>query len=155
MDPKSQQLTDREAWTVIGVVVAIAAVLVIGFQVLFGGGSAVKKEQSVNTTPTTGTGSGSHDSKTSLESNSITPNGEADIYVRDVHTIRLAVLANTIKPDSAHFCPRFEVLVNKRGNRVYVGWYTSEDLLGVRGKDNVLAELDSSGTLLKLSIGEI
>ena len=80
---------------------------------------------------------------------------ESEIYSRDIKVIRLAVLSDTINPSSAQFCSRFEVLINKRGNRMYGGWYTSTDVFGVRGKDNIIAEIDSSGNLVQLSIGDI
>ena len=77
------------------------------------------------------------------------------VYSRDTRKIKQAVLADTINPDSAQFCPLFSVIKNKRGNLVYVGWYTSTDIFGVRGQDNILAEISKSGTVLHLSIGEI
>jgi hypothetical protein len=78
---------------------------------------------------------------------------ETDNYERDVSKIKARVLADTINPGSAEFCPSFEVMTNQRGNKVYVGWYTSFDLRGRRGKDNIIAEVDSSGEILKLTIG--
>lgn len=77
-----------------------------------------------------------------------------DTYGRDVAAIKSAVLADTISPRSAVFCPRFEVMTNARGNRVYVGWYRSADLRGVVGQDNIVAEVDYLGNVVLLSIGD-
>src|SRR5438132_7733003 len=48
---------------------------------------------------------------------------------------------------SARFCPRFEVIRNRRGNKVYVGWYRSKGLNGVEGQDNIIAELNEEGEI--------
>jgi hypothetical protein len=82
---------------------------------------------------------------------------EEDVYERDVAAIKQAVFADTIVPSSASFCSRFEILPkrNARGNKVYVGWYRSRGLNGVVGQDNIIAEVDASGTVLKLSIGDL
>lgn len=74
-------------------------------------------------------------------------------YARDVSAVKRAVLADTIAPESAQFCPRFEVIRNKRGNKTYVGWYRSKGLNGVEGQDNIIAEVNNDGDILKLSIG--
>jgi len=76
-------------------------------------------------------------------------------YNRDVAAIKNAVLADTISPKSAFFCKRFDLIRNTRGNRVYVGWYSSTDLFGERGRDNIVAEVNSNGVVVRLSIGEI
>lgn len=91
----------------------------------------------------------------SQPSTSTRPATSSSSYSNDVAAIKRAVLANTIVPESAEFCPRFEVLDNERGNKVYVGWYRSKDLLGVYGRDNIVAEVDASDEILQLSIGEI
>jgi len=74
-------------------------------------------------------------------------------YETVVIKIKGNVLINTINPSSAEWCPRFEIIINQRGNQVYVGWYTSTDVLGVRGKDNIIAEVDSRGNVIRLKIG--
>lgn len=76
-----------------------------------------------------------------------------NVYYRDVAAIKRAVLNDTINPPSAIFCPKFEVITNKRGNRVYVGWYRSKDLLGRYGKDNIIVEVDNDGRILHIQIG--
>lgn len=78
----------------------------------------------------------------------------ANDYYSVVNKIKQQVLADTINPSSVQFCPKFEVITNKRGNSVYVGWYTSTDLLGVQGKDNIIAEVDASGEIINLKIGD-
>ena len=78
-----------------------------------------------------------------------------DQYFRDVKAIKSGVLADTINPKSAVFCTQFEIIHNARGNRVYVGWYISNDLKGRPGRDNIIAEVSSTGRLVKLSIGDI
>ena len=75
-------------------------------------------------------------------------------YERDVSRIKSAVLADTIRPESAVFCNRFSVIKNEGGNNVYVGWYRSKGFLnGVDGEDNIIAEVNESGVILKLDIG--
>ena len=74
-------------------------------------------------------------------------------YARDVSAVKRAVLADTIVPETAQFCPRFGVIRNKRGNKVYVGWYRSKGLNGVEGQDNIVAEVNNDGGIVKLSIG--
>jgi hypothetical protein len=88
------------------------------------------------------------------DSSGSAPDKLADNYDSVVSKIKQQVLADTINPSSAEFCPRFEIIPNKRGNTVYVGWYTSADLLGEKGKDNIIAEVDSSGNVVKLKIGD-
>jgi hypothetical protein len=78
---------------------------------------------------------------------------EAD-YDRDISKIKARVLADTIRPESARFCNRFDVIRNKRGNKVYVGWYQSRSLDGQTvGRDSIIAELNDHGGVLKLEIG--
>jgi hypothetical protein len=81
---------------------------------------------------------------------------EAARYERDVSRIKKAVLARTIWPESAVFCERFSVLRNRRGNKVYLGWYRSKGFLnGVEGEDKLIAEVDDDGDILKLDIGAV
>ena len=74
-------------------------------------------------------------------------------YARDVSAVKRAVLADTIVSKSAQFCRQFQVIRNKRGNKTYYGWYRSKGLNGVEGQDNIVAEVNNDGDILKLSIG--
>lgn len=74
-------------------------------------------------------------------------------YERDVSRIKGMVLAATEVPGSAQFCDRFQVIPNKLGNNVYVGWYRNKGLNDVEYQDNIVSEITADGDILTLDIG--